>query len=200
MRGHFLAGANFCSPPGRGRGWVGSWAEQAATSHPSFRWAHVGTTRNLLPLPARNEWGEGRDEGCSIESASSPRPSPPPREEREKTCPGRVVVVSRCAPFSSVSVWRLDWLMKPSSFLRAVLPDGVTVAQQTLDLFVLVQIQVGQPTPNYDFSFALCELHPDLSFKALSPTSMTSCRRRTLPASFSLVRVFLRFIQMVLLH
>jgi len=43
-------------------------------------------------------------------------------------------------------------------------------------------------------------LHPDLSFKALSPTSMTSCRRRTLPASFSLVRVFLRFIQMVLLH
>ena len=26
------------------------------------------------------------------------------------------------------------------------MPDGVTVAQQTLDLFVMVQIHVGQPT------------------------------------------------------
>ena len=28
---------------------------------------------------------------------------------------------------------------------RSGLPDGVTVAQQTLDLFVMVQIHVGQP-------------------------------------------------------
>jgi hypothetical protein len=28
---------------------------------------------------------------------------------------------------------------------RSGLPDGVTVAQQTLNLFVMVQIHVGQP-------------------------------------------------------
>src|SRR6266511_1308193 len=60
--------------------------------------AHLDTTtRNFVPLPVRNEWGEGWGEGHSIKLASSPQPSPPPREEREKTSSGRVVV-SRCAP------------------------------------------------------------------------------------------------------
>ena len=35
--------------------------------------------------------------------------------------------------------------------MRPILPDGVTVAQQTLNLFVMVQIHVGQPF--YDFNF-----------------------------------------------
>src|SRR5206468_10681000 len=40
--------------------------------------AHLDTTtRELLPLPARNEWGEGRGEGHSIKLTSSPQPSPP---------------------------------------------------------------------------------------------------------------------------
>src|SRR6266496_832846 len=84
--------------------------------------AHLDpTTRNSLPLPARNEWAEGRSvlrgpssavallrradstatedggEGHFIKSASSPRPSPPLREERERPSSGRVVVVSKCA-------------------------------------------------------------------------------------------------------
>src|SRR5438445_12704592 len=100
------------------------------------------------------------------------------------------MVVSRCVPFSSVSVWRLDWLMKPSSFLRAVLPDGVTVAQQTLDLFVLVQIQVGQPLLIYDIGFGIYKLHPDLSFKALSPTSNALTNSR---GSHSVRAAFLSF-------
>jgi prepilin-type N-terminal cleavage/methylation domain-containing protein len=63
-----------------------------------FAGAHLDTTtRNFLPLPARNEWGEGRGERHSIKSASSLRPFPPFREEREKTSSGRVVVASRCA-------------------------------------------------------------------------------------------------------
>src|SRR5688572_27648918 len=33
----------------------------------------------------------------------------------------------------------------PLAYPCAGLPDGVTVAQQTLDLFVMVQIHVGQP-------------------------------------------------------
>src|SRR5204862_7940321 len=60
--------------------------------------AHLDTTtRNFLPLPARNEWGEGWGEGHSIIVASSPPPSPPLGEEREKTSASRRVVVSRCA-------------------------------------------------------------------------------------------------------
>src|ERR1039457_2086526 len=39
------------------------------------------------------------------------------------------------------------------------LPDGVTVAQQTLDLFVMVQIHVGQPTAIFDFRLTICDLH-----------------------------------------
>src|SRR5439155_8048728 len=61
------------------------------------------TTRNFLPLPARNEWEEGRGQGHSIKSTSSPRPSPPLREEREKSWCGRVVVLLSCAGF-----WRGD--------------------------------------------------------------------------------------------
>ena len=38
------------------------------------------------------------------------------------------------------------------------LPDGVTVAQQTLNLFVMVQIHVGQPFPIYDFGFTIHDL------------------------------------------
>src|SRR5207245_7413336 len=37
-------------------------------------------TGDFLPLPARNECGEGRGEGHSIKWASSPQPSPPIRE------------------------------------------------------------------------------------------------------------------------
>src|SRR5438067_10022323 len=60
--------------------------------------AHLDTTtRNFLPLPARNEWGEGWGEGHSIIVTSSPPPSPPLGEEREKTSASRMVVVSRCA-------------------------------------------------------------------------------------------------------
>ncbi len=33
--------------------------------------------------------------------------------------------------------------------MRPILPDGVTVAQQTLNLFVMVQIHVGQPFANF---------------------------------------------------
>src|SRR6266496_5334784 len=55
--------------------------------------AHLdATTKNLLPLPARHERGEGPGEGHSIKLASAPQPSPPVREEREKTSAGRVVV------------------------------------------------------------------------------------------------------------
>src|SRR5213592_1651801 len=65
---------------------------------PCFAWVHLDTTtRNFLPLPARNEWGEGWGEGHSITVASSPPPSPPLGEEREKTSASRMVVVSRCA-------------------------------------------------------------------------------------------------------
>ena len=38
------------------------------------------------------------------------------------------------------------------------LPDGVTVAQQTLNLFVMVQIHVGQPSSIYDFVFSIHDL------------------------------------------
>src|SRR6266511_5178619 len=54
--------------------------------------AHLdATTKNLLPLPARNERGEGH-------SIKWPSPLLLVREEREKTSAGRVVVVPRCAP------------------------------------------------------------------------------------------------------
>src|SRR5438093_5592192 len=69
----------------------GGAAEQSCGQH-----LHT-TTRNFLPLPPRNERGEGRGEGHSIQLASSPRPSPPLREEREKTSSVRVVAASRCA-------------------------------------------------------------------------------------------------------
>ena len=39
----------------------------------------------------------------------------------------------------------LDSAGKNFTFSARPLPDGVTVAQQTLDLFVMVQIHVGQP-------------------------------------------------------
>jgi hypothetical protein len=50
------------------------------------------------------------------------------------------------------------------------LPDGVTVAQQTLDLFVMVQIHVGQPLANrfLSFPFATFIPHPP-SFRPASP-------------------------------
>ena len=68
---------------------------------PCFAWAHLDTTtRNFLPLPARNEWGEGWGEGHSIIVASSPPPSPRLGEEREKTSSSGMVVVSRCARFA----------------------------------------------------------------------------------------------------
>ena len=54
---------------------------------------------------------------------------------------------------------QLDSLIKFSSLLRPILPDGVTVAQQTLNLFVVVQIHVGQPSAIYDFRFSIYDLH-----------------------------------------
>jgi hypothetical protein len=39
----------------------------------------------------------------------------------------------------------LDSTLASRNLQRFALPDGVTVAQQTLDLFVMVQIHVGQP-------------------------------------------------------
>ena len=41
------------------------------------------------------------------------------------------------------------------AFKGSILPDGVTVAQQTLNLFVMVQIHVGQPTVIYDFRLTI---------------------------------------------
>jgi hypothetical protein len=56
------------------------------------------------------------------------------------------------------------------------MPDGVTVAQQTLDLFVLVQIQVGQPTAICDFGFTIYDFHwlANLSFRAFAITDVKS--------------------------
>ena len=42
---------------------------------------------------------------------------------------------------------------------RSGLPDGVTVAQQTLDLFVMVQIHVGQPTSHLGRRIAVIRKH-----------------------------------------
>jgi hypothetical protein len=39
--------------------------------------------------------------------------------------------------------------------VHSILPDGVTVAQQTLNLFVMVQIHVGQPFSIRVFKFIL---------------------------------------------
>ena len=50
------------------------------------------------------------------------------------------------------------------------LPDGVTVAQQTLNLFVMVQIHVGQPILISDFGFTIYKSH----FPALRITSSRS--------------------------
>ena len=47
---------------------------------------------------------------------------------------------------------RLDSQAEGINIKGARLPDGVTVAQQTLDLFVMVQIHVGQP-PRLIFDF-----------------------------------------------
>jgi hypothetical protein len=41
-------------------------------------------TRKTLPRRVRNERGEGRGEGRLIKTASSPQPSPPIGEAREK--------------------------------------------------------------------------------------------------------------------
>src|SRR5213082_1769125 len=82
--------------------------------------AHLDTiTRNFLPLPATNEWGEGWGEGHSIIVASSPPPSPPLGEERERTSTSRMVVVSRCAPTAPSSFFNLArgrwmWNVEPA--------------------------------------------------------------------------------------
>ena len=67
---------------------------------------------NLLPLPVRNERGEGRGEGrlnadshCQRKQKDPPHPSPllPPREEREKGLRFCQVHWLHAAPF-----WRCD--------------------------------------------------------------------------------------------
>ena len=59
----------------------------------------------------------------------------------------------------------------------SILPDGVTVAQQTLDLFVMVQIHVGQPTGIYDFKFTIYDLHViSLSFRAFAIIKVKSLK------------------------
>src|SRR5947208_13085339 len=50
-----------------------SKGRRAATGDRSFVFS---VAASLLPLPARNEWGEGRGEG-KLQCPSSPRPSPP---------------------------------------------------------------------------------------------------------------------------
>src|SRR5258706_10464918 len=62
---------------------------------------------------------------------------------------------------------------------HVVLPDGVTVAQQTLNLFVMVQIHVGQPLSIYDFGFTIYDFHrqpPMISsaFALLTPSWKSS--------------------------
>src|SRR5436309_1069523 len=113
---------------------------------PCFAWAHLDTTtRNFLPLPARNEWGEGWGEGHSIIVASSPRPSPPLGEEREKTSASRMVVVSRCALFETSRGsrlrchvirlnqpgWRRIAMLQYHELLRLVLENGKFKADRT---------------------------------------------------------------------
>jgi urease accessory protein len=60
----------------------------------------------LLPLPARNDRGEGWGEGQLRKTTSSPRPSPPLREEREKIFSERIfldslLLDSAAEPFTS---------------------------------------------------------------------------------------------------
>ena len=47
--------------------------------------SNTESRRKVLPRPVRNERGEGRSEGRLIKTASSPQPSPPFGEEKEKT-------------------------------------------------------------------------------------------------------------------
>ena len=71
----------------------------------------------------------------------------------------------------------LDSQIKFSSLIHPILPDGVTVAQQTLDLFVMVQIHVGQPTAIYEFRFTIYDLHaPSLSFRAFAMINVKSLK------------------------
>src|SRR5437867_2250432 len=93
-RRQFVLRRNFCRVGFRLRAWRRGFNRffQAKTTEicAPVRLPHLdSTTRNLLPLPARNEWGEGRPvlrsstatedegEGESIKLASSPQPSPP---------------------------------------------------------------------------------------------------------------------------
>ncbi len=58
---------------------------------------------HTLPRPARNERGEGRGEGLLIEMASSPQPSPPLSEEREKTsAPLPKIIPAEVLDFSKI--------------------------------------------------------------------------------------------------
>ena len=49
--------------------------------------SEFASSLSLLSLPARDEWGESRREGRREKPTSSPRPSPPFGEEREKKTP-----------------------------------------------------------------------------------------------------------------
>ena len=55
-----------------------------AAAKAAYEFAVTHTNLSLLPLPVRNERGEGRGEGSLENRASSPQPSPPFGEEREK--------------------------------------------------------------------------------------------------------------------
>ena len=58
---------------------------------------------HALPRPVRNERGEGRGEGLLIEMASSPEPSPPLSEEREKTnAPLPKIIPAEVPDFSKI--------------------------------------------------------------------------------------------------
>ena len=61
---------------------------------------HLKPAGATLSLPARHEWGESRREGLQRIRTSSPRPSPPLREEREKGRPHLIV-----CPTSLVFNW-----------------------------------------------------------------------------------------------
>src|SRR5205814_367097 len=120
----------------RGRGGTGSeWAEMIRDVSgwiPAAQRTHLdATSRNFLPVPARNEWGAGWGEGHS--TSSSPRPSPPVGMEREQTSSSRRVVLSRCAAARRSS---MCWLV--FSFLIAGMaadrlePERVTTIIEAL--------------------------------------------------------------------
>src|SRR5215813_8336556 len=70
-----------------------------------------------------------------------------------RTCQARDVTGRRAKPpgRKATCVAGSEQLFKALELLKKILGNGVTVAQQTLTLFVLVRIQVPQPLRRYSF-------------------------------------------------